>query len=165
MTLALVPITKALSKCPFDCGYSELNQYLRYYALKYDALSIGKTLAAVNESQELVGYLTISTAQIAAETLPEDLCSRLPRYPVPAFRIGKLAVDQRFKGTGAGRWILTQAFHKAVEISQSVGLYAILVDAIDDTAKGFYVKYGFVPFQDHPLTLFLPLATIKSAML
>jgi GNAT superfamily N-acetyltransferase len=150
---------------PFDCGYPELNQYLRQYALKNDQLSIGKTFIALNEAQEVAGYLTISTAQIAADNLPDSVRAGLPRYPVPAFRIGKLAVDRRFQGSGAGRWILTQALQKSVEVSNSVGLFAVLVDAIDETAKGFYLKYGFIPFEAHPLTLFLPLATIKSAML
>jgi hypothetical protein len=60
--------------------------------------------------------------------------------------------------------LLTQALKKAVEVSASVGLYAVLVDAIDEKAKSFYVKYGFIPFEGHPLTLFLPLATIKAAI-
>ena len=163
MNFVLVPVNKALTKMPFDCGYPELNQYLRQYALKNDQLSIGKTFIAITEDHEVAGYLTISTAQVAADTLPDDVRAKLPRYPVPAFRIGKLAVDRRFQGSGTGRWILTQAFLKAVEVSNSVGVFAVLVDAIDEKAKGFYLKYGFIPFEAHPLTLFLPLATIKAA--
>jgi hypothetical protein len=66
--------------------------------------------------------------------------------------------------TTTARWLLTQALKKAVEVSASVGLYAVLVDAIDEKAKSFYIKYGFVSFNFHPLTLFLPLATIKAAI-
>jgi GNAT superfamily N-acetyltransferase len=164
MNLTLVPINKALSKAPFDCGYPELNQYLRQFAFKNDQLSIGKTFLAMTDGHELAGYLTISTAQVAAETLPAVLKAKLPRYPVPAFRIGKLAVDAHFQGSGVGSWLLTHAFQKVVEISQNVGLYAAIVDAIDERAKGFYLKYGFAPFEDHPLVLFIPIATIKAAM-
>jgi GNAT superfamily N-acetyltransferase len=164
LSLSLVPIIKSLSKSSFDCGYPELNEYLRHYALKNDQLSIGKTFVALSDSEQVAGYLTISTAQISAQSLPETFRMKLPRYPVPAFRIGKLAVDLRFQGTGTGRWILTQALQKAVEVSQTVGLFAVLVDAIDEKAKGFYLKYGFIPFEGQPLTLFLPLATIKAAI-
>ena len=164
MTLTLVPISKQFAKVPFDCGTPELNQYLRHYAFKNDQLSIGKTFLAITETQDVAGYLTISTAQITTDSLPEELRAKLPRYPVPAFRIGKLAVDHRFQGLGVGSWLLTQAFQKAVEIAQNVGLFAILVDAIDEKAKRFYLKYGFIPFIEQPLTLFLPLATIKVAM-
>lgn len=163
--LSLVPVTKSLTKASFDCGYLELNQYFRHYALKNDQLSIGKTFVAITETEQVAGYMTISTAQIAADSLPEELRIKLPRYPVPAFRIGKLAVDLRFQGSGSGRWLLIQALKKAVEVSSSVGLFAVLVDAIDEKAKSFYVKYGFIPFEGHPLTLFLPLATIKAAII
>jgi len=136
--LSLVPVTKSLTKASFDCGNLELNQYFRLYAHKNDQLSIGKTFVAITETDQVAGYMTISTAQIAAESLPEELRIKLPRYPVPAFRIGKLAGDLRFQGSGSGRWLLTQALKKAVEVSSSVGLFAVLVDAIDEKAKSFY---------------------------
>ncbi len=164
MKLTLVPVTKSITRTSFDCGYQDLNQYLRHYALKNDQLSISKTFIAITETEHVAGYMTISTAQIAAESLPEELRVKLPRYPVPAFRIGKLAVDLQFQGSGIGSWLLTEACKKAVEVSQSVGLFAVLVDAIDEKAKSFYEKYGFVPFSGHPLTLFLPLATLKAAI-
>ena len=164
MNLSLATVNKPLTKAKFDCGYPELNQYLSRYALKNDRLSIGKTFVALTDMQEVAGYLTVRSAQIAANSLPEDITAALPRYPVPAFRIGKLAVDLRFQGSGVGRWTLTQALRKALEVSQTVGVFAVLVDAIDEKAKGFYLKYGFIPFEAHPLTLFLPLTTIKIAL-
>jgi len=164
VNLTLATVNKPLTKAKFDCGYPELNQYLSRYALKNDRLSIGKTFVALTDMQEVAGYLTVRSAQIAANSLPEDITVALPRYPVPAFRIGKLAVDLRFQGSGVGRWTLTQALRKALEVSQTVGVFAVLVDAIDEKAKGFYLKYGFIPFEAHPLTLFLPLTTIKIAL-
>lgn len=164
MTLALVPVTKALTKAPFSCGYAELDSYFRLYAFKNDRLSIGKTFVALTDAREVAGYVTVSAAQIEVDSLPEDIKAKLPRYPVPAFRIGKLAVDLRFQGAGVGRWLLTEALKRAIEVSREIGLFAVLVDAIDEKAKGFYLKYGFIPFEGHPLTLVLPLATVTSAM-
>ena len=100
MKLDLVPISKALQKAPFDCGYTELNEYFRHYAVKNDRLSIGKTFVSVDAKEGVVGYITLASAQVEAQKLPEALRSRLPRYPVPAFRIAKLAVDTRFQGAG-----------------------------------------------------------------
>jgi hypothetical protein len=51
---------------------------------------------------------------------------------------------------------LKHALRKAIEVSNNVGLYVVLVDAIDEQAKGFYLKFGFLPFDEKPLTLFLP---------
>ena len=163
MRLSLVPISKELQKAPFDCGYPVLNEYLRLYALKNDKLSIGKTFVAVDEDSGVVGYVTLASAQVEAKSLPEAAQAKLPRYPVPAFRIAKLAVDTRYQGKGVGAWLLRQALEKALLVSAEVGLYVVIVDAIDEKAKGFYQKYGFEAFTEYPLTLFLPVATIAKA--
>jgi len=163
MSLTLEPISKALQKVPFDCGNPVLNDYFRFYAFKNDRLSIGKTFVAVDDTGAATGYMTLSNAQIEAGLLPLAIRAKLPRYPVPALRIGKLAVDVRFQGTGVGAWLLRSALEKALSVSASVGLFAVIVDAIDEKAQSFYLKYGFIPFAEYPLTLFLPLATIASA--
>lgn len=163
MTLSLSSISKALQKSPFDCGNPVLNDYFRFYAFKNDQLSIGKTFVALDETGAVAGYMTLSNAQIDVNVLPETIRLKLPRYPIPAFRIGKLAIDLRFQGAGVGAWLLRIALEKALSISAAVGLYAVIVDAIDEKAKTFYMKYGFISFQEDPLKLFLPLATIASA--
>jgi len=161
--LSLEPVSKALQKQPFDCGNPILNDYFRFYAFKNDQLSIGKTFVALNELDTVTGYMTLANAQIEADLLPETLKAKLPRYPIPAFRIAKLAVDLRYQGSGVGSWLLRSALEKALSVSASVGIYAVIVDAIDEKAKSFYVKYGFVAFSEYPLTLFLPITTIASA--
>jgi ribosomal protein S18 acetylase RimI-like enzyme len=166
IALSLVPITKTLQKSQFDCGYEELNDYFHHYALKNDKLNIGKTFVAKDSAKGLVaGYMTLSNAQMAAETLPDNVRKGLPKYPVPALRIGKLAVDKNFQRTGIGAWLLRSALEKALLISDTTGLFAVIVDAIDNKAKGFYEKYGFTPFTENPLTLFLPLSVIAKAAL
>lgn len=160
----LVPVTKALSKAPFDCGHPSLNDFLRLYAVKNEKMSIGKTLIGLVDGEYVGAYLTISTAQIMAQELPEEIRKKLPRYPVPAFRIGRLAVDKQYQGFGLGRRVLKYALLRAAEISEEVGIYAVVVDAIDDRAKAFYEKYGFIAFEENPLTLFLPIATIRAAI-
>jgi GNAT superfamily N-acetyltransferase len=162
MALTLVPITKVLQKQAFDCGNKILNDYFRFYALKNDNLNIGKTFVAI-ESEIVAGFITLSNAQIIAENLPDDIRSGLPKYPVPALRIAKLAVDRNFQKKGIGAWLLRSAFEKALAISEQVGIFSILVDAIDEKAQGFYLKYGFIPFTEYPLTLFLPLSVIREA--
>ena len=162
MTLTLAPILKALQKAPFDCGNSVLNDYFRFYAFKNNQLSIGKTFTALDDFGAVTGYMTLSNAQIEIDLLPDTLRAKLPRYPVPAFRIGKLAVDLRCQGAVVGAWLLRAALEKALSVSTSVGIYAIIADTIDEKAKTFYLKYGFIAFVEHPLTLFLPLATIAS---
>lgn len=163
MQLSLVPITKELQKVPFDCGYPDLNSYFKHYALKNDTLMIGKTFVTIDDSGIVTGFMTFSNARIEATNLPESITRKLPRYPVPAFHIGKLAVDSRFQEMGVGSWLLKMALQRALDVSTSVGIFAVLVDAIDEKAKDFYLRYGFIPMDNHPLTLYLPLATIRQA--
>ncbi len=163
MKLDLIPVARTHQKAAFDCGYPELNDYLRLYALKNDRLSIGKTFVAIDAEKAVIGYVTLTSAQIEARTLPAAMRAKLPRYPVPAFRIAKLAVDRQFQGKGVGAWLLRKSLEKALAVSAEVGLYAVIVDAQDDVAKAFYLKYGFIALGEYPLTLFLPLATIARA--
>jgi predicted N-acetyltransferase YhbS len=130
------------------------------YARKNDTARIGKTVVALDEAGRIAGYITLSNAQIERNKLPETV--KLPRYPVPALLIGKLAVDKTMHGKGIGSWLLCKAFEKAIQIAAISAVYAVIVDAIDDSAKNFYLKYGFVPLRDNELSLFLPLETIAA---
>ncbi len=63
--------------------------------------------------------------------------------------------------TGLGKVLLMRALSTAIRLSEEVGIYAVIVDAIDDEAKQFYLKYAFIPFVDNPRSLYLPIQTIK----
>jgi GNAT superfamily N-acetyltransferase len=160
--IVLAGIKKEYQKAAFDCGIEELNQYLKYYALKNDLMNIGKTFVALVE-EIVAGYVTLSGAQISKEALPEAVRQTLPRYPVPVMLIGKIAVDLRFQNKGIGAFLLSQALEKALGISQTMGLYAVVVDAIDENAKGFYLRYGFIPFKESSLRLFLSMREIRES--
>lgn len=158
-----VPIQKKYNCTEFDCGNNELNQYLRKYAKQNDKRGIGKTYIAVKPStaKSIGGYYTISTSTIEFESLPQDTARKLPNYPIPAILIGRLAVDLNCQGEGLGEELLVNALNRIVQISEEVGIYAVRVDAINERAKQFYLKYEFLPFEDLPLSLFLPLKTIR----
>jgi ribosomal protein S18 acetylase RimI-like enzyme len=106
----------------------------------------------------IAGYYTLASGSIPIRELPDDLAKRLPRYPsLPAVRIGRLAVDVKFRGQGFGRLLLWDATARALRAEQAN--FTLLVDAKDDAAVAFYRHYGFVPFATAPRVLFLPLAT------
>lgn len=166
MNIKIVPISKNIDKKDFDCGIDELNLYLKQFAIPNDKKNIGKTFIAVNENEPAkpIGYYTVSMAQILFIDLPNSLKKGLPRYPVPAMRIGKLAVDSHFKGMSIGSFLLKNALMRAVNILSEIALNCVIVDALNHAAKSFYLKYGFVAFEDNPLTLVISLKTIKAAL-
>lgn len=160
------PIDGSVSREDFNCGNLELNDYLKKYALADDEKGIAKTFVAVPQAgaKTVLGYYSTSMAEIKRESLPESYTKKLPRYPLPAMRIGKLAVDKSMQGRGLGRELLMQCFRSAVKFSSEIGLFLITVDAIDEQAKAFYLKYGFIAFEDNDLSLFIPMKTVLAVI-
>ena len=147
----------------FNCGDAALNDFLLRQAGQQQRRGFGKTYVAVAEDGVTVmGFVTVSAGQIATASLPVQL--KLPRYPAPMLRIGRLAVDVRYQGKGIGQDLLVFALRLAVEFSQRVGLYAVVVDAKHAKARAFYVKLGFIACVDNPLCLYLPVATLEQSI-
>lgn len=76
-------------------------------------------------------------------------------------RLGRLAVDQTFKGQGLGGALLADALHRAAHAE--IAAYALIVDAKDAAAAAFYRHHGFITLPDSPHSLFLPLATVGAS--
>ncbi len=114
------------------------------------------------ESNAVLGYYTLSALSVDVGAWPEAVARRLPRYPVvPATLLGRLAVDRRLRGKGAGEHLLMDALRRALGASREVASVAVVVDAKDDNAATFYRRYDFIPFADPANRLFLPMATIE----
>ena len=113
-----------------------------------------------NTHGQIAAYYTLASASVLLADLPEALAKKLPRYPsVPAVRMGRLAVDQAFKGQGLGAALLADALRRA--LTAEIAAYALVVDAKDETAARFYAHHGFIALPEQPLFLFIPLATVK----
>ena len=148
----------------FDCGIEQLNEFLSRYAIKNDELGIGRTFIALNSSNHILGYFTLATAQVAYQEIPDECKGKLPKYPIPALRIARLAVNKELQGNGIGKWLLSQVFIKAVQVSDITGLYLIIVDA-KETSKSFYEYYGFQRLVDEELSYFVVVDTVRKAIL
>lgn len=146
----------------FDCGSLALNSFLKRYAKQNDEKGIGKTFLGI-EGKEVVGFFTLSTAQIEFSEIPLNVAKGLPRYPIPAIRIARLAVSKSLQGQGIGEALLREAFLKIVIASEIAGVFFVLVDA-KESSKGFYERFGFTPLIQYPSTYFLSVSTIKKAM-
>lgn len=150
----------------FDCGVSELNEYLKKYAKQNDKNGIAKTWVAILDNNvDVLGYYAISMAELKQDTLPEDYRQKLPRYPLPVIRIGKLAVAKSMQGKGLGETLLVDALTRGKRLADDIGVYGFTVDAINENAKNFYLSYGFIPLCDQQLSLFISLKNLKGLLL
>jgi predicted N-acetyltransferase YhbS len=148
----------------FDCGNTDLNQFLSQQAGQLARKNFSKTYVAVAEDGVTVlGFVAVSVGQVQTTQMATQ--SKLPRYPAPILRIGRLAVDQKSQGLGCGQRLMAFALRMALDFSQQVGLYAVVVDAKHAQASRFYQTLGFAPMLDDPLCMYLPVATLQKLKL
>ena len=146
-------------RAAFHCGVPTLDDYLHNYAAQQNAKGLNTVFVMVDDAQpsKVLGFYTLSAAQIDVQQLSDSERNKLPRYPVPCFRLGRLARAIEHRGNGLGEILVGCAVDRCLHARSLVGAYALLVDAIDEKAKSFYMRYGFFPCMDAPLTLYLPL--------
>lgn len=150
----------------FDCGQPMLNDWLKDRAGQFDRRDLSRTCVATRPDQLLVvGYYAISTHRVVYDVLPAAEAKGLPRLDVPVVLIGRLAVDRSVQGQGLGALLLVDALRRSVQICDQVGIRAVEVDALDDAARNFYLKFGFRSLLDDPRHLFLPMHEIRKLKL
>lgn len=162
MALIIGSLDKAIhDRSAFDCGESKLNEFLRIKAARHQVQRMSRTFVLTDDAEPrcILGYYTLSNSQIARAQLSEAEARVLPRHPIPAVLLARLAVDHRRQGKHYGQWLLMDAVKRSVLVGQQSGVYALLVDAKDQAAKRFYERFGFGAIAGHPLTLYLPLET------
>ena len=164
--LNVEPLGPHHDRASFSCGEQPLDHYIRRQASQDVRRRVARVFVASSDPPErIVGYYTVSAASFEKDNLSADLARRLPHYPVPAAVIGRLAVDLRSQGSGLGEFLLLDAIHRIVRAGDTIGVYAVVVDALHDHASASYERYGFVPFPSHPLRLYLPLRTFEQLRL
>ncbi len=143
----------------FVCGVPALDAYLAQLAVQHIRKGVSTVYVLVDTDLPnlILGYYTLSAAELDGTQLGAADRKKLPRCPVPCFRMGRLAcrVDQR--GQGLGRLLLGCAVDRCLQARKQVAALALLVDAKDEQARAFYEHYGFIPCEDLPQTLYLPL--------
>lgn len=155
-------LDKTFDRDSFDCGSTELNSFLKTKARQNQSAGFNKTfvaIAAEDKKKKVLGYYSLSMGEINLLSLSPELLKKLPKHPVPVARMGRLAVDTSTKGKGLGKLLLVDAMKRVQVAAELIGVYALVVDAKDNTSKNFYLKYGFISLIDNSMTLFLPLAT------
>ena len=144
-------------RAAFSSGSEPLDGYFRRQVTQDIRRRVTACFVALTREQRVAGYYTLASASMLLGDLPASMANKLPRYPsVPAVRLGRLAVDAVFKGQGLGGALLADAVNRTAR--SEIAAYALVVDAKDEAAAGFYRHHGFIALPEVPLTLFLPLA-------
>lgn len=153
-------------RASFDCGKLPLNEWLVRFAGQYERRDLARTYVAIRPGeQQVLGYYAISSHLIRYDSLPDEQAKGLPTIDIPVVLLGRLAVDRHVQGQGLGEHLLMDAFRRADYVAQQIGIRAAEVHALDDDARRFYVKFGFMPLLDDPEHLFIPMQVVRKLRL
>ncbi|HYH65233.1 MAG TPA: GNAT family N-acetyltransferase [Urbifossiella sp.] len=164
MTSWKIPaLTEGHSRTAFACGQPTLDRFLKESARQNQDKGMSRTFVLLRDEEVRVyGYYTLSGGQVNTTDLPPKTAKKLPKYPVPVAMLGRLAVDSSVQGMRLGELLLIDAIHRTLAASELVGMFALVVDALNDRAAEFYTHYGFERFPDRQDRLYLPLAEYRN---
>jgi GNAT superfamily N-acetyltransferase len=139
-TWLIEPLGKQHDRAAFACGDPVLDHYLKEMAGQDARRLVAAPFVAVAAKvpRTILGYYTLSAFRVDPGSLPASVARRLPAYPLmPATLLGRLAVDQRYRGQGIGEFLLLDALHRAYVQSSQIAAIAVVVDAIDTGPRDF----------------------------
>ncbi len=146
----------------FSCGHDTLDAFIKQLASQHQKKGISKTFVAIRPPDPTVrGYYSLASGSVHLDCLTHEQRKGLPRHPIPVALLGRLAVDKASQGQRLGEFLLIDSMRRVVEVATEIGIHAIEVDAIDDAARRFYLKYGFTELADDPRHLYIPVATVR----
>ena len=160
--MQVLPLAGSHDRQSFDCGRSELNEWLQQVANQHQKKGLSKTFVAVREEEpmRICAYYALTLSELDSHHLPEAWRKKMPRR-APGVRLGRLAVDLRYQSKHLGELMLMDGLTRAQRIHQEAGGIGLFVDAIDEQAAAFYRRYGFESAPDQSLLLFLPVQVIS----
>lgn len=130
-------------------------------------LAITYVLVDVSIPETIAGFYTLSASSVPLDNFPDKIARRLSKYPnIPVSLIGRLATDVRYQGQNCGSRLVVDALMRSCTAGkQTIGLYAVVVEAKSETVAPFYERFGFTRFADtDPPRLFLPIKTARDAV-
>ncbi len=159
LTIAL--LGESHDRKAFDCGVAALNEFLQKTALQHRNKGLSSTFVLADEvkPKSILGFFTLSFLEVEITAIPKEYSRQLPKQSrLPAAKLARLAVDKICQGKGSGGILVADAIKRIMNTANDAGgITGLFVDAKDDNAVRFYLRFGFIPLHDAPLKLFIPL--------
>lgn len=156
---------KQHNRSGFDCGVQSLDEFLKSRATQFEKRDLGRTFVALapHNLKDVLGYYTLASGAVSFDTIPAEEKSGLPRkIPIPVLHLGRLAVTKSAQGLGLGSFLLVDALRRGLIHGSSIAMRAVEVVAINEDARRFYLKYGFVELVDERMHLYLSMKKVAT---
>ncbi len=139
----------------FRCQHDSLTLWLQKHALTNNGRR-GSRTHVVCDGVRVVGFYALAAGSVQHEYAPKAVTRNMPK-PIPAIVLGRLAVDADYQSQGIGAGLLQDAIFRALNAANDIAARVLLCHAIDDAARAFYVRHGFLPSPVEELTVMLDL--------
>lgn len=148
-------------RASFSCGIPELDKYLHLQARQDVKRKVAAPFVMLDQARRVIGYYTLSAYGIRLAELPPDVAKKLPKYPlIPATLLGRLALSTEHQGQKLGQVLLMDALHRSWKNTAEVASVGVVAEAIDESARNFYLHHEFRPLAGHSRKLFISMATV-----
>ena|ERR1700686_4772459 len=146
----------------FDCGVPELDNWLKRRALQNEASGASRTFV-ITDASRVAGYYSLATGAVAHTKATGRVRRNMPD-PIPVMVLARLAVDREYQGKGLGVGLLKDALLRTLQASEVAGIRAVVLHAVSESAKRFYLAHGFAESPLDPMTMMVTIADFKLAL-
>jgi GNAT superfamily N-acetyltransferase len=146
----------------FDSGVSSLDDWLKRRALQNQISGASRTFV-VCDNNTVVAYYALASSAIAPTATPGRFRRNMPD-PIPVVVLARLAISRSHQGKGLGRALLQDAAQRVIHAAETIGIRGLLVHAISDEAKAFYLRLGLELSPIEPMTLMTTVADLRAAL-
>ena len=146
----------------FSSGEASLDGWLRRRA-KANQVSGASRTYVVCEEKRVIGYYALASGAITVESAPGRFKRNMPN-PIPVAVLARLAVDRSWQGRGIGRALFRDAARRIAHAAETIGIRGIVVHAISEDARKFYLALGFDPSPGEPMTLMVTVSDVRNAL-
>jgi GNAT superfamily N-acetyltransferase len=146
----------------FDSGVVSLDDWLRRRALPNQFSGASRTFVVVDAGQ-VVAYYALAASAVAPDAAPGRFKRNMPD-PIPVVVLGRLAIARSHQGHGLGRALFQDAAHRVIHAADTIGIRGLLVHAISEEARAFYLRLGLAPSPLEPMTMMATVTELKAAV-
>ena len=146
----------------FSSGEASLDDWLARRARPNQISGVSRTYVVCHDNR-VVGYYALASGVIAVEAAHGRFKRNMPN-PIPVAVLARLAVDKSWHGHGIGRALFRDAARRVAQAADAIGIRGIVVHAISEQARTFYIALGFAPSPQEPMTLVVTLSDIRAAL-
>ena len=163
MTLrAPEPLSDQHDLSAFTSGVAALDDWLQRRARGNQLTGASRTFVLC-DADRVVAYYALASGSVAASAAPGRFRRNMPD-PIPVVVLGRLAIDTAWQRQGLGRALVRDAGLRVLQAAAVIGVRGLLVHALSDDARQFYLAIGFEPSLLDPMTLMVTLADLQAAI-